>query len=374
MIMHPDKVSSRGFDTRTTLSKKLFGALLLAAILGGCAQLGPQVLTTGRPLYNVAVAQTESEQLLLNIVRQRYNDPLLFLDVTSISSGFSRGASANLLGTLVPSGRDVVVGSLGANIGETPFITYAPNTGEKFVRQMLTPLDLRTVALIVQAGWSIERVLLIIGESVNQVRNTAAGKDADNGYLKFQELAAALRDLQRDGLLSVGAEPAEKGEDPGLTLMIDPTAVDSATYRTICEAIRVACDGGPLRLRQAIGISSDGKTMALATRSLFSALYFLAQGVDVPSRDTAARVASGSSYATAGPFDQTNTRGQLFRVRTSATEPSLASVKVFYRDAWFYVADDDIDSKVTFALVSMLVMLQSGDTAKITPLISLPVN
>ena len=372
--MHPDKVTIGSLNILPGPSRKLLAALLLASFLGGCAQLGPQVLSNGRPLYNVAVAQTESQQLLLNIVRQRYNDPLLFLDVTSISSGFSRGASANLLGTLVPSGSDVVAGSLGANIGETPFITYAPNTGEKFVRQMLTPLDLRTVALIVQAGWSIERVLLIIGESVNQVRNTAAGKGADNDYLKFQELAAALRDLQRDGLLSVGAEPAEEGEDPGLTLMIDPTAVDSATYRLICEAIRVACDGGPLRLRQAIGISSDGKTMALATRSLFSALYFLAQGVDVPSRDASARIVAGSSYAAGGPFDQANTRGHLFRVRTSATEPTLASVKVFYRDAWFYVADDDIDSKVTFALVSMLVMLQSGDTAKITPLISLPVN
>jgi hypothetical protein len=45
---------------------------------------------------------------------------------------------------------------------------------------------------------------------------------------------------------------------------------------------------------------------------------------------------------------------------------------VFYRDSWFYIADNDADSKVTFALLSMLITLQSGDTAKITPLITLP--
>ena len=47
-------------------------------------------------------------------------------------------------------------------------------------------------------------------------------------------------------------------------------------------------------------------------------------------------------------------------------------MKVQYRDSWFYVADNDADSKVTFALLSMLITLQSGDTSKMTPLLSLP--
>jgi hypothetical protein len=75
----------------------LVGTILITILLGACAQMGPQVLETGRPQYNIAVQQTEAQQLLLNIVRQRYNDPILFLDVTSISSGFSRGVNANLL-------------------------------------------------------------------------------------------------------------------------------------------------------------------------------------------------------------------------------------------------------------------------------------
>ena len=44
----------------------------LAAMLGACSQMGPQVLMTGRPQYNIAVQQTEAQQLLLNIVRNRY--------------------------------------------------------------------------------------------------------------------------------------------------------------------------------------------------------------------------------------------------------------------------------------------------------------
>jgi hypothetical protein len=47
---------------------------------------------------------------------------------------------------------------------------------------------------------------------------------------------------------------------------------------------------------------------------------------------------------------------------------------VFYRNRWFYIDDRDADSKTTFALVSMLQMLQSGETSAITPLITLPAN
>ncbi len=111
---------------------------LMATFLGACAQMGPQALEMGRPQYNIAVQQSEAQQLLLNIVRQRYYDPILFLDVTSISSGFSRGVNSSLLGSF-GSGSNNGVGSIGGDFRENPYIFYAPNNGEKFVRQMLTP-------------------------------------------------------------------------------------------------------------------------------------------------------------------------------------------------------------------------------------------
>jgi hypothetical protein len=339
--------------------------------LSGCAQFGPNALSAGRPLYNIAVQETESQQLLLNIVRQRYRDPVLFLDVTSISSGFSRQAKAGLLGS---TGSSDVGGTLGASISESPFITYAPNMGETFVRQMMTPLDINTLALIVQAGWSIERTLLIVGESINQLRNNPNDTNPQSGYLKFHEAAASLRDLQRDGKLSLGAESAKEGAEPRLSLVIAPDAVDSEPYRKVCESIKVACDGRPLKLRQAIGASIDDETLVLATRSLFSSMFFLSQGVNVPDADAAAGFVSRSFIVAGGPFDKAGTGESLFQVHSSAEEPEHAAVRVFYRGSWFYIADNDADSKVTFALISMMMMLQSGNAAKITPLITIPVG
>lgn len=362
---------------RTVIARKLvlkISLLILPLVLGACAQLGPKALSSGRPQYNVAVQETESQQLLLNIVRQRYSDPVLFLDVTSISSGYYREASAGVGGTFGP-GSDTGVGSLGGKISESPLITYAPNNGEKFVRQMLTPLDLRTVAMVVQAGWSIERVLLIVGASINHFRNTSAGIDGASGPSEYQQVVSALRDLQRAGQISAGTAPAAgKDGEIWLTLLIAPEALQSPAYLKICESIAVECDGRPLVLRQAIGVSSDGQTMALATRSLFTSMYFLAQGVDVPDADAAAGIASRSDFSKSVLFRPGKSGETLFHVHSSEDEPKNAAVKIFYRNKWFYIDDSDTDSKVTFALVSMLVMLQSGESSRVTPLITVPVR
>jgi len=344
---------------------------LVAAMLGACTQMGPQVLIAGRPQYNIAVQQTEAEQLLLNIVRNRYNDTILFLDITSISSGFSRGMNAGLLGSF-GSGSSNGVANVGGDIRENPNIFYAPNTGEKFVQQMLTPIDLRTVALLLQAGWSIERVLLLLGESANQLYNTPVEDQSNLRYAEYLRVADALRNLQRNHQLIVGLGAGETESDVALILAITPGAVASSDYRVVCEGLRVACDGKPLRLRQGFGAEIDSNTLALATRSLFSTIYHLSRRVDAPEHHVAAGYAPPLDAVGQVRSGATPSLQQLFHVYSSSDEPPHAAVKVFYRDTWFYIADDDQDSKTTFALLSMLITLKSGDTSGVTPLITIP--
>ena len=356
---------------RNQATGALVSAVFTTMLLGGCAQLGPQVLISGRPQYNIAVQQTGAQQLLLNIVRQRYNDPILFLDVTSISSGFSRGVNSSLLGSFGP-GSDSGVATLGGNIGENPYIFYAPNTGEKFVRQMLSPTDLRTIALLLQAGWSIERVFLLLGESANRLFNRPTGGVGGKQQNEFLEVADALRDLQRNGQLIVGLEPGEQGSESALALIVTSDAVNSTSYLKVCKAIEVACDGEPVHLRHAFGSPADGKTLALATRSLFSAIYHLSRHVDAPEADVRGGVASPAPDIGSDSSASASALRRLFHVRSSAQDPDDASVKVFYRNTWFYIADNDQDSKTTFALLSMLITLQSGEVSGAMPIVTLP--
>lgn len=347
------KCLSRGCGPRRSCAVLVACVVLCAA---ACAPLGPQSVLTQRPLYNTAVQETDAQQLLLNIVRQRYNDPVSFLEVTSISSGSSRIATATLLGRLVPQSRHDTSGSVMGTYSETPIIFYAPNSGEKFMRQMLRPLDLRTLALVLQSGWSIERTLLVAGESINGIRN---------GTPAYRALLADLRELQRDGLLQVGLAPGATDAAGDVALLFAAAAVRNPAYLRVCGVLTVPCDGGLLPLDATLGDAPARARVSLATRSLYTAFYHLAQSVEVPAEDAASGAAAPAAAAEEAP---------PFRVRHSVEPPARAAVKVAYRDRWFYLDDTDRDSKVSFALVSLLVTLQAGDPERNVPLFSLPLN
>ena len=61
----------------TRFALPLAGLATLA--LSGCTSIGARGLELSRTSFNTAIQQTDAEQLLLNIVRQRYSDPVMFL-------------------------------------------------------------------------------------------------------------------------------------------------------------------------------------------------------------------------------------------------------------------------------------------------------
>jgi hypothetical protein len=73
---------------------------LAAVVLFGCSSLGPQTIVRDRFEYNTAISESWKEQILLNIVKVRYADVPLFLEVASIVSGYTIESSVNLGGTV----------------------------------------------------------------------------------------------------------------------------------------------------------------------------------------------------------------------------------------------------------------------------------
>lgn len=330
--------------------------------VAGCASIGPHGIEMSRTDFNKAIQRTDGEQLLLNIVRQRYNDPVMFLEVASISSSMSRSGNLNLSSFLSSNlTAQSFTSGLSGNASESPLVFYSPNTGERFVRQILTPIDLRTISLLLQSGWSIERVLLVAGDAINGIRNTAA-KDTP-----YAALVDNLRTLQRSERLSFALERNDNVDT--LAIIPTPQSVNERPYREICRILGIQPDGRPIRIQLGVGDSAaPSRYVMLATRSLYSSFYFLSNGVNPPQADLAAKLVSGRSIS-GGLFDPTVS--DLFRVNNSRGEPARAAVKVQYRGDWFYIDETDSDSQTTFALVNMMLMLQSGDTSRMAPLISL---
>ena len=69
----------------------VFAAVLLmaASFLTGCTNIGPKTVRRDRFNYNTAITNSWKEQTLLNVVRLRYADMPLFVDVASVVSGYT---------------------------------------------------------------------------------------------------------------------------------------------------------------------------------------------------------------------------------------------------------------------------------------------
>src|SRR5262245_23581603 len=150
----------------------------LVAVLGsGCATgLGPRALRSERPDYNQQIVRSADAELLLNLVRLRYNESPLFLELGSVVAQYGYDAALNAGGTF-GGGNDS--GTLGTALAysEKPTVTYTPLAGEEFATRMLTPIPLESLLLFAQSGWSAERLMLVAVQQINDVVNapTAGG-------------------------------------------------------------------------------------------------------------------------------------------------------------------------------------------------------
>ncbi len=121
-------------------------ALALLVSLNGC--VGPQFLKVQRYKYNEAIQESTAQQLLLNIVRLRYNDSPMFLNVGDIDARFTLESSAEASGTinenvgadpLNPNSATVGVSSKFSN---NPNIKLSPMQDADFARLLsMTALD-----------------------------------------------------------------------------------------------------------------------------------------------------------------------------------------------------------------------------------------
>ena len=79
-------------------SKRILAVAVLALCAGASGCLGPKAVRYTRLRYNEVVRDTNDEQLLINIVRLRYADSPVFIDLPNITSQFEVAGGGNYLG------------------------------------------------------------------------------------------------------------------------------------------------------------------------------------------------------------------------------------------------------------------------------------
>jgi hypothetical protein len=361
---------------RAVFVASLTGLLLTGLLLSGCAVVGPRSIRPARFAYNEALAHSASEQLLLNLVRLRYRDTPLFLEVGSVVTQYQLGAGGTATGKLANRGEPEEL-TLGLNTAysEQPTITYAPLQGEDFVARLLSPISPANIVLLSQSGWSIERLLLCCVQKVNSLRNApaAAGPTPDYvpDYADFQRMARQLRQLQKAGLVE-----AEMSEDQKtIILHLDPPP--AGPLEEVERDVRklLGLDPGATTFRVVPELRpKDRDEVAVTGRSLLSVLFYLSQGVEALPRDEQAGKVTVTKDAGGKRFDWVEATGSLLHIHASEQPPAGAAVQVHYRETWFWIADDDLDSKTTFSLLTYLFSLKAGSREMKEPLLTLGVH
>lgn len=358
----------------------------LLALLPGCASnFGPLNLRAERPNYNREIIQSQDEQMLLNLVRLRYRDTPMFVELTSVVTSYTFDRNVNFEGkanTVIPN--DELKLGAGVVIGNRPTITYLPLQGEEFATRMLSPMPLDSIMLFSQTGWSIERLMLLCVQRVNDVYNapTATGPTPATrpDFEAFADLAARLRRLQQAGLFGMSWEHGNSDNPPPnrrprlwLHVPADPDSALAADVAAVRQALGLDPALDEFQLTQ-FPYKREAFEIGVRGRSLLGVLFYLSQSVEPPPEHVAAGLVTVTFDDGRQPFDWKRLLGSTMRIRSAKQKPATAFIAVQHRGFWFYVDDTDLDSKSSLSLLNFLFSLQSASGKGKSPILTLPVG
>lgn len=394
---------------------------VLAVTCSACLQ-GPDAFRASHAQHNEALRARIDEELLLNLVRLRYRDSPLFLQVGSVVTQFEVRGSLGASATLPEGGDD----SLGLNAGvgwsEEPTYTFTPLQDDEFVRRLLTPIDFELVVLLQRSGWSIERVLRLTLEEIGGLANapSASGPTPARApvFAEFLRATRVLRELQQQGGVQIayekkrvaasapiasssvdGAdllaamdadlrfEPVEGAadmrvltrSDVQLILQVSAEPLGDPNLEELSGLLGLAPGQGRYALDEGVrsaaaGDRGDAERIGVSTRSLLGTFFYLSHGIEVPPAHVEDGLVTVTRSADGTAFDWGEMTSDLLRVRTSPSRPAGAAIAVPYRGHWFYVEDSDLDSKSTLALLLEMFNMSAEASFSGAPTLTLAVG
>jgi hypothetical protein len=364
------------------LNKRLRLALWLPllVLLSACATIGAGSVNRDRLDYAEALTTSWKEQMLLNIVKLRYADTPVFLEVSSVISSYQLQSQLSLLGTLsynlTPNlldalGRGIALGATGIYT-DKPTITYTPLQGEKFTRELLRPIPPVALFQLVQAGYPIDRIFQLTVRAINGVYNRTIRpgwtRDADPA---FYQVLDALRRMQLSEAIDFRLEKRGPEEVSLITFRGDKiTPAVEQDSRFVRTVLGLRPDARELNLTFG-ALPRNAQELAVFSRSMFEILLELAGQVEAPATD----VQDGSAFPVPPAHPDSSPRDQpLVKIHSGAEPPANAFVTVRYSHHWFWIDNRDIRSKAAFTFLLLLTSLAQTGVVPQAPVITVPVS
>jgi hypothetical protein len=337
--------------------------------------------------YNLAVQRSNNEEMLLNLIRIKYFEQPLFLQVGSVASSFSFGITGGS-GSTVPDQRDfsrsiysTYTPNISSNYTDSPTVTYTPYQGQAYAQQVLAEMDFDRFLILYRSGWDIEflmRVLVSRFGLIDHSYDTRIGHNPES-HARFLETVKIISDMDDEGnidfnIVSSGKEKrnilvmtmrfttANAADELGRLIGVLFTPISTERGNLIAQAWLA-----PVKEIELAEDIEHGRRMTMIPfrlRGGLRAMDVLAQGAEVPQ--TLLKSKKG--------FDLRKQFMDICDIRVASDKPTGAYVATKYGDDWYFISDDDSHSKEAFQLMLNIFALQSADPPKNTPILTLPVG
>jgi hypothetical protein len=363
-------------DARAARFRWVF-LLTAATAITACNSFGPDALRGTHPLYNDAIEGSMNEQFIQNVVRLHYRDPIFFLDIASVTASLSLNMSGGLdqASSQLNGGPNIMKYSLGGAYTTSPTLSYVPLQGEGFVKSVLSPISIEAVLVLNSSGWSSQRVFGLCLERINGIENASSAsgptpKFAPQHDLQFKRLLQLVEEVSNQQLIIPRINPETKE----IQLEIKTSPEFHEQIREIKDLLGLDQNLEIYRVNSDF-LKSSPDTISIRTRSLMSIFFYLSHHVDAPQSHKEAGLVTVTRNKDGSEFDWGSTAaGRVFHIRQSEDEPSMAFVAIPYRGRWFYLADNDLESKSTFMLLMQLFRLQAGAAKSTGPTLTIPLR
>ena len=355
--------------------------LLLGLIsLTGCqSTFGPSAIDNTHIPYNQAIADTLNQQMLLNLVRLRYHAEPYYLKVGSVTASlkFTGSAGINTNIDLGP-GRNAISPNLGFGYTDSPTISYQPLQGEDFFKSVLTNIPLGKLFVLSSTGWSINQIFSLCVEEINGIGNAtrASGLTPELApkYKKYERILYLLKSLQDEGNLKIG--PSSKG---GQLIKFVENFQNRAQIEELVTLLGLEKSSRLVNINSVGYLDLEQKpyndSLTIYTRSISSILFYLSHTIQIPKEHIEEGLVHITKTAEGQIFDWSQTpAGKLFKIKSSSSYPDNAFLTIPYKDYWYYIADNDLQSKSTFMLLMQLFDHQSGRSKSTNPVLTIPVR
>jgi len=347
---------------------------LFIFMFSGCATVGPRSISMGRADYNEAINRTEDEQMLLAIVKGRYSETSSLLAVSGVAANFrfktnagidvGYGPSQNYDGNLVPF-------TGGMAYEENPTITYAPIVGQKYVRQMMSPIPLDILFMSLRSSISVKEILTLLVSRVNSLKNPdflyASQNDAE---LPFKRFVVRFEELHRASILHLVGDPRQGVAFDIVVENNAPQYHDKVNEFFSLLKLPLPDHGDEdIVIPVYFAIKTGGTWgMAITTRSTFDLIEILTAAIDVPQEHIEKNLVT--------IYPPIGLPGQDVRIISSPEKPKGMPLSVKYRGYWFYIDETDHDTKAFFRALRTFWSLGIAGTSdlKSGPVFTIPVS